>query len=241
MNTNTFLSIEPKRSKDFCKDDKVGIFFGSFNPPHIGHHSIIETAINVGKFDKVIVVPAYQNPWKNKEENYPTYEQRLNLCKKTFEDLGGYVYVSDIEGTMHWQSGDDVIYTYQTLSELRSELKNFDLNIICTFETICEMPRWVRGLEILKTFNFYIVDTYNTDIVANFLDIVIDLKKQGISINYTVMKPSVQYLVSSTIVRNEFIKYYNSNYKYIIGNYINNEVYKEIVKNKFYKLPNGTR
>ena len=36
----------------------VGIFFGSFDPPHIGHVNVVTAAINSAKVDKVIVVPA---------------------------------------------------------------------------------------------------------------------------------------------------------------------------------------
>lgn len=36
----------------------VGIFFGSFDPPHIGHVNVVTAALNSGKVDKVIVVKA---------------------------------------------------------------------------------------------------------------------------------------------------------------------------------------
>ena len=42
----------------------VAIFGGSFDPPHKGHQRIVEKATEVLDIDKLIVVPAYLNPFK---------------------------------------------------------------------------------------------------------------------------------------------------------------------------------
>lgn len=48
----------------------IGIFFGSFDPPHIGHVNIVTAALNSSIVDKVIVVPAYKSVWKNTETKW---------------------------------------------------------------------------------------------------------------------------------------------------------------------------
>ena len=41
--------------------NRVGLFFGSFDPPHIGHVNVVAGVINSGLVDQVLVIPAYQN------------------------------------------------------------------------------------------------------------------------------------------------------------------------------------
>ena len=43
---------------------RVGLFFGSFDPPHIGHVNVVMGAINSSQVGRVLVIPAYQNLWK---------------------------------------------------------------------------------------------------------------------------------------------------------------------------------
>ena len=72
--------------------DKVAIFGGSFDPPHLAHFEIILWLSEV--FGQVIVIPAYQNPLKT-----PTtipLQTRLQWCKKMCENMDN-VIISDIE------------------------------------------------------------------------------------------------------------------------------------------------
>ena len=45
---------------------KIAIFGGSFDPPHIGHEHITKQVLKQLDVDKVIVVPNFQNPFKDK-------------------------------------------------------------------------------------------------------------------------------------------------------------------------------
>lgn len=72
--------------------DKVAIFGGSFDPPHLAHFEIILWLSKI--FGQVIVIPAYQNPLKT-----PTtipLQTRLQWCKKMCENMDN-VIISDIE------------------------------------------------------------------------------------------------------------------------------------------------
>lgn len=72
--------------------DKVAIFGGSFDPPHLAHFEII---LWLSKhFGQVIVVPAYQNPLKT-HTTIPL-QTRLKWCKKMCENIDN-VIISDIE------------------------------------------------------------------------------------------------------------------------------------------------
>ena len=72
----------------------VAIFGGSFDPPHIGHQHIVESAIKNLEIDHLLVVPAYLNPFKS--FSLASASQRLAWCHTLFDDFEK-VLVSDYE------------------------------------------------------------------------------------------------------------------------------------------------
>lgn len=115
----------------------IGVYLGSFNPPHIGHLNCLYQALDTKVIDKVLVVPAFKNPWKSKPTDAfdPTSHDgmsldeefflRHNLCNTMFKDLidEGKVHVSDIEYSI-WRTkhkyAEDCIYSHETLSAIKS-------------------------------------------------------------------------------------------------------------------------
>ena len=60
---------------------KTGLLFGSFDPFHIGHLSMAISALNSKEIDKVLIVPAYQNPpAMNSSSLYHTNRHKANAC-----------------------------------------------------------------------------------------------------------------------------------------------------------------
>ena len=72
----------------------VAIFGGSFDPPHKAHQRIVEKALAVLDIDKLIVVPAYLNPFKT--SSLATAKQRLAWCHTLFDEIPN-VIVDDYE------------------------------------------------------------------------------------------------------------------------------------------------
>jgi nicotinate-nucleotide adenylyltransferase len=62
------------------KQLKIGVFGGSFNPPHLGHLYIAKTAIKKLKLDFIILMITPQNPNKKNIKTY-SLSQRVSLCK----------------------------------------------------------------------------------------------------------------------------------------------------------------
>jgi len=72
----------------------IAIFGGSFDPPHKGHQLIVEKAIENLQIDKLLIVPAYLNPFKTSSlADAPT---RLSWCHILFDPIDG-VEVDDYE------------------------------------------------------------------------------------------------------------------------------------------------
>ena len=60
---------------------KIGIFGGTFNPPHLGHLAAAEAAIAALGLDKLYIVPASNPPHKELPENTPSPEHRLAMAE----------------------------------------------------------------------------------------------------------------------------------------------------------------
>lgn len=75
---------------------RVGLFFGSFDPPHIGHVNVVMGAINSNQVDRVLVIPAYQNLWK---ENSSKFSYRYAMTNASSEDI------AFIRSKSKWDSG----------------------------------------------------------------------------------------------------------------------------------------
>ena len=72
----------------------VAMFGGSFDPPHLGHQHIVEKAIKSLNIDKLLVVPAYLNPFKT--SSLASATQRLAWCHTLFDTIEN-VIVDDYE------------------------------------------------------------------------------------------------------------------------------------------------
>ena len=73
---------------------KIAIFGGSFDPPHRGHQAVVEKALKELDIDKLIILPAFLNPFK--ESSLASPQKRLQWCHMLFDTLPG-VEISDYE------------------------------------------------------------------------------------------------------------------------------------------------
>lgn len=129
---------------------RVGIFGGSFNPPHNGHIASLQTVLKKGGLDQIRVIPAYQNPLKIQTEG-PKPEQRLEMTKKALEGFGNQFVVDDIEIKRGGKS-----FTIDTIKELRKKIAADDLYLILGMDKLDELDQWKNFPEILKECNLIV-------------------------------------------------------------------------------------
>lgn len=126
-----------------------GFFFGSFDPPHIGHVNVVITALNSGYVDNVEVVPAFKNVWKNTET---PWDNRLAMCQLTFNGIPN-VRINSME---YFLAKGEPLPTYKVIDFLKEQEKE-DFYIVTINETYQEIPKWQEGKRILKENKFLIV------------------------------------------------------------------------------------
>lgn len=128
---------------------KVGLYFGSFNPVHIGHLSIANYIWQNEDVDEIWMVVSPQNPFKEKSSLWDE-KVRLELLQTA---LSGHskIRVSTVEFELPQPS-----YTYYTLRELRAKFPKHEFSLIIGEDNIEGLPKWKNGKEIIQENFFFI-------------------------------------------------------------------------------------
>lgn len=129
---------------------KIGIFGGSFNPPHNGHVNSLVTVQKKMGFDKIHIIPNNQNPLKLQMEQ-PSNEFRLEMTKKAFETYGPAFFVDDME-----LKRGDKSYTIDTIKELRKQYDAKDLYLIIGADNFEAFSDWKDYKKILEETNLVV-------------------------------------------------------------------------------------
>lgn len=165
---------------------KVALYLGSFNPFHNGHLEVVKSALNDFKMDEVIIVPTMQNPWK--KEKVLDVNKRIEIIDtcisndgdvyywrqpdpKYFPHTFAYSKFGDIFKTILISSIEKNLtppyYSYATLHALKNKYCNDEIFILCGEDTIKDIPNWMLGEQIIKDYNFLVVDRLKDSISSS--------------------------------------------------------------------------
>ena len=128
---------------------KIGLFFGSFNPIHIGHKVIASYLVDFTDLDKVMFLVSPQNPLKQKISLLDQYH-RLQIIRAEIED-NSKLEVSDIEFDMPKPS-----YTIDTLVRLKEQYPENDYSIIMGSDNLQNFHKWKNYEQILEDYSVYV-------------------------------------------------------------------------------------
>ena len=118
------------------KPMKIVLYGGSFNPPHIGHIAAAKAAKRQLKPDKLLIIPDCAAPHKDMPEASPTPEQRLALCRLSFDGIPD-CEVSDIEIGRGGKS-----YTCDTLRQLKKFYPGASFTLLVGTDMLCSFDQW---------------------------------------------------------------------------------------------------
>jgi len=133
---------------------KIGIFGGTFNPPHLGHSVLSKQVKDKLMLDKLIFIPSAVPPLKNNSEILEI-RHRLIMSKIAFErDSSGEV--SDIE--LSCNSGKS--YTVDTLLKLHQIYLNEEVKfyLIIGIDNIIEFPRWKNPEKLFELADVVVIN-----------------------------------------------------------------------------------
>ena len=190
---------------------RIGIFGGSFNPPHNRHLEIVKHLLN-GYVDKIIFVPTGVNyEYKN---NLLSNEHRYNMVKLITNKYDN-IEVSDYE------MKDFVVYTYQTLNYFKNMYYDDEIYFICGSDNLSYIDKWKNGIFLLNNYKFLVIDR-NSNRINEFILHFKEFKDNIILI------PMELNDLSSTYIRE------NVNNKALILEHLDVDVADYIWKNNLY-------
>lgn len=123
---------------------KIGIYGGSFNPPHLGHIQAAEAAAEKLKLDKLLIIPAGIPPHKKLPEGTPEREARIEMSKIAFSKIP-CAEVLDYEMNSAQPS-----YTAHTLSYLKGVYPDGELYLFMGTDMFLTLDKWHDSQTIFK-------------------------------------------------------------------------------------------
>ena len=163
---------------------RVGIFGGSFNPPHMGHINAISSVAKKTGLEQVRIIPTAQNPLKRNIEG-PTPEQRLEMTKKAFQDQSEMYLIDDQEIKRGGAS-----FTVETIKNLRKDVEAKDLFLIIGADNFETFDQWKDWKTILKEANLIVTSRPGWELPADQESLPSYLKDQveEFDFNYIELK-----------------------------------------------------
>lgn len=121
---------------------RVGLFGGSFNPPHIGHTVICRWLFKQGLVDELWVIPCFRHPLGKKLESF---EHRLTMCRLAFLKLALPISIIDVE-----QKLGGVSYTLRTVEHLKGEYPHLRFLLVTGDDVQEQVGKWKEFGKIRK-------------------------------------------------------------------------------------------
>ncbi|MBR1793630.1 MAG: nicotinate-nucleotide adenylyltransferase [Bacteroidales bacterium] len=182
---------------------KIGLFFGSFNPIHVGHLVIANSMLAHSDLQEVWFVVSPQNPLKERR-TLLAERQRLDMVRRAVYD-DNRLRACDIEFGLPKPS-----YTVLTLASLAESYRDKEFSLIMGADNLETLDRWRNYEYILEHYHIYVyprpghsggafahhrnvimVDMPLLDISSTYIREEI---RQGRSVRYLLPEPVYQYL-----------------------------------------------
>lgn len=197
---------------------RIGIFGGTFNPPHLGHRRLALSLMESAELNKVLIIPTCTPPHKKSSE-LASEQHRLNMCRLEFSEE--CFEVSELEIKRKGKS-----YTVDTVAQLKKLYPHDELFLIIGSDMLLSFHKWYRYEDILKNVTLCVATREREISSQNLMTYSRDVLK--LCENEIIISAVEPFVCSSTAVR-EKIKAGEST-DFLLGN----EVREYIMCNNIY-------
>lgn len=176
----------------------IGLYFGSFNPIHIGHLIIANHVLNETNLKRIWFVVSPQNPFKINNQLLDE-TQRLQLVRLGTEN-DNRIKVSDIEFNLPRPS-----FTIDTLTHLKEKHPEYIFSIIMGSDSFQNLNKWKNYEMIVKSYFIYVYKRYSFEITNTLGANLMELDAPLIEISATQIRKlikegkSIRYLVPESV------------------------------------------
>jgi len=185
----------------------IGLYFGTFNPIHVGHLIIANYIADNTILDEVWLVVSPQNPLKNRDTLLSDYH-RMSLVRIAVED-NIKLRASNDEFNLPKPS-----YTINTLTYLKEKYKDFNFNLIMGEDNLRSFHKWKNHETIIKNHKIFV---YPRALTEQEIENKTNLNHENIlKCQAPIMKISSSY-IRNAIKNDKDVRYLltESVYKYI--------------------------
>lgn len=198
---------------------RIGIYGGTFDPPHIGHINAFKAFLEQFCFDKVFVIPVFTPPHKCLKSSVST-DDRLNMTRLAFENLSENVEISDLEIKRQGKS-----YTADTIRYFKEEGYD-DIYFLCGTDMLLTLDMWYKPDYILSNAKIVFVRRDNDQ--DNEEKIISKIREYEKRFGAEIITLKTRVLeISSTEIREQL-----ENGK---SDFLTPEVFQYILENGLYK------
>jgi nicotinate-nucleotide adenylyltransferase len=179
----------------------IGLYFGSFNPLHIGHLIIANHVLNETPINKIWFIVSPQNPFKESKTLLNEFD-RLHLVRLATQD-DNRIKCSDIEFNLPKPS-----YTSNTLTFLSEKYPEHQFSLIMGSDSYQNLDKWKNYETIINNYSIYVYKREGYEIKKTFDKEAVVLNAPIIQISASQIREhirsakSIRYLVPE-IVREE--------------------------------------
>ena len=125
---------------------RIGLFGGSFNPPHVAHQLValyvLETLV-----DEVWIVPTFAHPFG---KDLAPYDDRVEMCKLATIALGARAVVSRAEAELARRPGFVASRTLDLIDHVAAQQPDVELRLVIGSDILGETAKWHRWDEVVR-------------------------------------------------------------------------------------------
>ncbi len=171
----------------------IALFGGSFDPPHIGHETIIKELTKLDYIDEIIVIPTFLNPFKS--NSFAPARLRLEWLREIFSS----------EKTVKVSSYEvDQKRKVPTIESVKHFLKEYDkIYLVIGADNLKNLHQWYKFDALQKLVTFIVVSRGKTEIPNNFIHLDIDIK-----VSSTELRAKIDKNMLSKLNAEKILQYY---------------------------------
>lgn len=188
---------------------QVGLFFGSFNPVHVGHLILAQALLNETELDQVWLVISPQNPFKEKK-GLLNAADRYRLVELATEGHEA-IFPSNVEFSLPQPS-----YTVDTMNKLAEDFPSYDFSLLMGEDNLAGLHKWKKHEVLLAHYPIYVYPRFGAPEVqvshANIRRIdaprielsataIRQLLAAGKPVDYYVPAPALAYILQHNLYR----------------------------------------
>lgn len=214
LDLNGFIIKDDEIIKGVCrkcqKNQKIGIFVGSFNPPTKAHLEIGELLLNKKTVNKIIYVPCNNS----EKSNLIDIKMRYKLLQEMIK-CNSKMFVDDIK--LNDKNKD---FTYKDIDKLKNKFLN-DIYIIIGSDNLDKLSTWQNYQYLLKNYYFIVINRSKNSDLTTIINKYKQYKDKFITISYNndISSTKTREMISknedlSNVLDDNVIKYIKNNNLY---------------------------